>query len=135
MGRTIYYKTNGITTKNEEEKIIEIERKYNRNYRWRGEKLSLSRGFTKTYDSDKDVCRLIIAITKISIEIPEKEWKVNDDENTINGRIKKGVFNGKINLKKWMNCRECSNISAWTTNRSKKKIRGEKNGKRKTGTC
>ncbi|MDI6917681.1 MAG: hypothetical protein QMC80_07800 [Thermoplasmatales archaeon] len=99
MGRTIYYNMEGKTAKKEKKKIMGIERKYNRNYRWRGEKLSLSKGFMKTYDSDKDVRRLIMALAEISIEIPEKEWRVNDDEDMINGKIKKGVFNGKINLK------------------------------------
>lgn len=90
----------GKTAKKEKEKIMEIERKYNKKYRWRGEKLSLSRGFTKIYDSDNDARRLIIAITEISTKIPEKEWRIQDDENVIDGRIKKGVFTGKIDLKK-----------------------------------
>lgn len=102
----------GKTAKKEKEKIMEIERKYNKKYRWRGEKLSLSRGFTKIYDSDNDARRLIIAITEISTKIPEKEWRIQDDENVIDGRIKKGVFTGKIDLKKWMKCRECFNVPA-----------------------
>jgi len=120
MGRTVYYKTNGRTTKNEE-KIMKIEKKYNKEYRWRGEKLSLSRGFTKIYDSDRDVCRVIMAIIEISMKIPEKEWKVNDDENIIDGRIKKGVFTGKIDLGKWMNCRERFNVPARTKDKKHEK--------------
>jgi len=134
MGRTIYYERNGKITKMEEEKIMEIERKYNKKYRWRGEKLSLSRGFTKIYDSDNDARRVIIAITEISTKIPEKEWRIQDDKNIIDGKIKNGIFTGKIDLKKWMKCRECFNVPAWTANRSMRKIRGEKYGKRKTGT-
>jgi len=134
MGRTIYYERNGKITKMEEERIMEIERKYNKKYRWRGEKLSLSRGFTKIYDSDRDVHRLIMAIIEISMKIPEKKWRIQDDENIMDGKIKKGVFTGKIDLKKWMKCGECFNVPAWTVNRSMKEIRGEKNGKRKNKT-
>ncbi|MBU4256140.1 MAG: hypothetical protein KKB04_02640, partial [Candidatus Thermoplasmatota archaeon] len=114
MGRTIYYERNGKITKMEEEKIMEIERKYNKKYRWRGEKLSLSRGFTKIYDSDNDARRVIIAITEISTKIPEKEWRIQDDKNIIDGKIKNGIFTGKIDLKKWMKCRECFNVPTWT---------------------
>lgn len=111
MGRTIYYERNGKITKMEEERIMEIERKYNKKYRWGGENLSLSRGFTKIYDSDRDVRRLIMAISEISMDV-DRVWRIQDDENIMNGKIKKGVFTGKIDLKKWMKCRECFNVPA-----------------------
>jgi hypothetical protein len=121
MGRTIYYEMGGKITKRGEERVMEIERKYNKKHRWRGEKLDVSRESTKIYDSDKDARRVIIAIAEISTKIPDKEWRIQDDDNMLNGKIKNGMFTGKIDLKKWMNCRECSDIPAWTANRSKKR--------------
>jgi hypothetical protein len=120
MGRTIYYEKNGKITKMEEERIMEIERKYNKKYRWRGEKLSLSRGFTKIYDSDRDVRRLIMAISEISMDV-DRVWRIQDDENIMDGKIKKGVFTGKIDLKKWMKCRECFNVPAQTKDKKHEK--------------
>ena len=111
MGRTVYYNMEGRTAKKEKKKIMKMEKKYNKNYRWRGEKLSLSRGFTKTYDSDKDACRVIMAIIEISMDV-DRVWRIQDDENMMDGKIKKGVFTGKIDLKKWMKCGECFNVPA-----------------------
>ncbi len=122
MGRTIYYKMESKTTKNEKEKIMKIERKYNR-YRWRGEKLSLSKGFTKIYDSENDAGRVIMALTEISMKTGTV-WRIQDDENMIDGRIKKGLFNGKIDLKKWMKCRECFNVPAQT--KDKKQVENKR---------